>query len=283
MLGGIGQANRQYHRSKKLMDHQLGHQMSLNQHGHDLQMDMWNKTNYGAQVEHMKKAGLNPALMYGSAGQGGSTGSQTGGSASGGSATGEKVMDMQNMLLGAELRLKDALRGTEEAKQEDYKSQVENRGQDTKKKKAETLQIGFDNAVKEIDLKIKQDNIKQYTKTELAKWEELVINKDIRGLEKSITEVTKRLKENGIHNDVIATILEGGIGMKANELNEEKTITILGKDYTQTGREWLMWMAGAGYAGFKAGKFLEGAINYIPGKLDEVKDDILKVIIAGIN
>jgi hypothetical protein len=27
-------------------------------------MDMWNKTNYGAQVEHMKNAGLNPALMY---------------------------------------------------------------------------------------------------------------------------------------------------------------------------------------------------------------------------
>ena len=103
MAAGIGQANRQYHRSKKLMDHQLGHQMQLNRQGHDLQFDMWNKTNYGAQVKHMLEAGLNPALMYGSAGQGGTTGSQGGGSAAGGSAVGERVMDMQNMLVGAQI------------------------------------------------------------------------------------------------------------------------------------------------------------------------------------
>ena len=72
----------------KLMNQQMGHQMALNQQGNDLQFDLWNKTNYGAQMEHMKKAGLNPALMYGKgAGQGGSTGSQTGGSAAKGSPT----------------------------------------------------------------------------------------------------------------------------------------------------------------------------------------------------
>lgn len=37
------------------------------------QMDMWNKTNYPAQVEQMKKAGLNPGLMYGMGGGGGAT------------------------------------------------------------------------------------------------------------------------------------------------------------------------------------------------------------------
>jgi hypothetical protein len=80
----------------------------LNKQGHDLQMDMWNKTNYGAQVKHMLEAGLNPALMYGSAGQGGTTGSQGGGSAAGGSAVGENVMDMQNMLLGKQLEKIDS-------------------------------------------------------------------------------------------------------------------------------------------------------------------------------
>ena len=72
----------------QLMNQQMGNQMALNQQGNDLQFDLWNKTNYGAQMEHMKKAGLNPALMYGKgAGQGGSTGSQTGGSAAKGSPT----------------------------------------------------------------------------------------------------------------------------------------------------------------------------------------------------
>jgi hypothetical protein len=113
MLGGIGQANRQYHRQKRLMGFQQQNQMALNQQGHDLQMDMWNKTNYGAQVKHMRDAGLNPALMYGSAGQGGTTGSQGGGSAAGGSAVGEKVMDMQNMLLGAQI---DDLRASADEK-----------------------------------------------------------------------------------------------------------------------------------------------------------------------
>lgn len=41
---------------------------------HGLSMKNWNETNYGAQMDHLKKAGLNPALMYAQGGQGGSTG-----------------------------------------------------------------------------------------------------------------------------------------------------------------------------------------------------------------
>lgn len=38
-----------------------------------LALDMWNATNYESQVEHMKAAGLNPALLYSKGGPGGST------------------------------------------------------------------------------------------------------------------------------------------------------------------------------------------------------------------
>jgi hypothetical protein len=127
MLGGIGQANRQYHRQKKLMGFQHDYQRMLNQQGHDLQMDMWNKTNYKAQVEHMKKAGLNPGLMYGQAGQGGTTGSQGGGSAAGGSAAGERVMDLQNALLGAQIEKLGAETRTEDERANDLRSQIERR------------------------------------------------------------------------------------------------------------------------------------------------------------
>lgn len=103
MIGGHQSERRNYRNERRLMNQQYGNQRMLNEHGHDLQMDMWNKTNYGAQVDHMKEAGLNPALMYGSAGQGGTTGSQTGGSASKGNSQQGKVMDMQNMLMGAQI------------------------------------------------------------------------------------------------------------------------------------------------------------------------------------
>ena len=39
----------------------------------DAAYEMWEKTNYSAQKEQMKKAGLNPALMYGMSGGGGVT------------------------------------------------------------------------------------------------------------------------------------------------------------------------------------------------------------------
>ena len=83
MFGGMFQRGS----NKKNMKRQYNYQRMLNQQGHDLQFDMWNKTNYPAQLEMMKKAGLNPGLMYGlGGGSGTTTGSQGGGSATGGQA-----------------------------------------------------------------------------------------------------------------------------------------------------------------------------------------------------
>lgn len=104
MIGGHQQERRNYRNQRNLMNLQMHNQAGLNRQGHDLQMDMWNKTNYGAQVGHMKDAGLNPALMYKGAGAGGTTGSQGGGSASMGSSQQGRVMDMSNLLMGAQIK-----------------------------------------------------------------------------------------------------------------------------------------------------------------------------------
>jgi hypothetical protein len=112
-------AGQQHRRQKELMGIQFGNQQQLNRQGHEIQMDMWNKTNYGAQIEHMKKAGLNPALMYGMSGGGGTTaGSQGGGSASSGNAVQMHPMDMANLSL--------------------IKAQRDNIEADTKNKEADT-------------------------------------------------------------------------------------------------------------------------------------------------
>ncbi len=72
---------------KELMEIQNQNQRGLNQQGADLSYQQWLKTNYGAQTEQMKKAGLNVGLMYGGAGgAGGTTQTGSGGSAGGGSA-----------------------------------------------------------------------------------------------------------------------------------------------------------------------------------------------------
>jgi len=121
-LGGMidNQRNRRaYEQEKNLMGIQQQNQYALNRQGHDLQMDMWNKTNYGAQVKHMKDAGLNPALMYKGAGAGGTTGSQTGGGAGGGSAPMPKQMNIANMLIGAQI--KDLLAGAKKKEKETEK------------------------------------------------------------------------------------------------------------------------------------------------------------------
>lgn len=66
--------NRAQARYRRNQDVQNQHEASMMQRQYDLNMKQWEETNYKAQIEQMRKAGLNPALMYKSAGQGGTTG-----------------------------------------------------------------------------------------------------------------------------------------------------------------------------------------------------------------
>ena len=90
--------HRAFGQQNKLLTRQKNNQMELNEQGKNLQLEMWRKTNYKQQIAMMEKAGLNPALMYKSAGQGGSLGSQTGGSAVGGNAPQQPKMDITTIL-----------------------------------------------------------------------------------------------------------------------------------------------------------------------------------------
>ncbi len=87
VLGQNHRAKKQHNRQKELMGIQFENQQELNKQGQKLQMQTWKDTGYGAQMDMMKEAGLNPGLMYGMSGGGGqSTGSQSGGSAQSGNS-----------------------------------------------------------------------------------------------------------------------------------------------------------------------------------------------------
>ena len=179
IAGGMLGAGSQHRRQKELMGIQNKYQRGLNKQGHDLQFDMWNKTNYRAQMEHMKAAGLNPALMYGSAGQGGQTGSQGGGSAQGGNAAGFNAMDLSNMMLvKAETELKkkqgdlaksqaDAISGYQKGESESrtgvnvaqtkkIEEEIGNISADTVKKVQETTNLKTIDEVNEFERQLKK-------------------------------------------------------------------------------------------------------------------------------
>ena len=78
---------RQIAQQQKLQDMQISGNIQMQDYNYQKQMEMWNNTNYPAQVQQLGKAGLNPALLYGKGGGGGATtGSGAGMGVTGGQA-----------------------------------------------------------------------------------------------------------------------------------------------------------------------------------------------------
>lgn len=124
MLGQRQREKRALKNQEKLMGVQFANQQALNQQGHDLQLQMWKQTNYPAQMEMLKEAGLNPALLYGQSGGGGTTaGSQGGGSAASGNAPAPQPMELGQMLQGAMMQAQVKLM---EAQAEKAKAEASN-------------------------------------------------------------------------------------------------------------------------------------------------------------
>ena len=209
-------ANKQRQDQARLMGIQQQNQQQLNRQGHQLQMDMWNKTNYQAQLKHMKKAGLNPALMYGMGGGGGTTaGSQGGGSASGGNAVQMHPMDMANLSL--------------------LKAQRDNIEADTKNKEADTGLKGSqkDLAISNAEL----NNIKRDLDKQSYKYlDERDMSRESFGAVKALKEMTGANYNRVFKalDDRIGEILDvydnpgKAIKDKANKVNEVLNEALLG-------------------------------------------------------
>lgn len=130
-------------RQKEAQETQFQNQKKLMELSQQQQMEMWNKTNIGAQKKHLEEAGMNAGLLYGGQGAGGAT---TGG---GGAPTAGKadvtpvntsgimelgIMGAQKKLLEAQAEKETALAekargvdtavGTEEAKAKAFNNSV---------------------------------------------------------------------------------------------------------------------------------------------------------------
>lgn len=101
LIGGIND-KRQLKQQAKLQKLQIAGAKEMGDYNYQKQLEMWLATNYPAQVEQMKKAGINPGLLLGMGGAGGTTtGSSGGGMPSGGQAPsgGGEIQGMTGMAI----------------------------------------------------------------------------------------------------------------------------------------------------------------------------------------
>lgn len=229
LLGGIHD-QRQQRQQKRLQELQIAGQKEMGLFNQQLALDMWDKTNYEAQRRHMERAGLNVGLMYGSAGQGGTTqtptGNVTGATAAG--MTGEAGMAMQ---LGLQAEMQ--------------KANIENIKADTELKKTEAqktagidtekIKVEINNLLQTTDNAKMQNSIMQFDKTLKA------IEANIAGLTqeeivKQIQEATKKLT-----GEAVSANTKGEIDVatkdkivKAAELTNQATAAGITQTKTQT-------------------------------------------------
>lgn len=164
---------RQYFQQKKLQELQIAGQKEMGRYNQGLALDMWNKTNYEAQRRHMEAAGLNVGLMYGTAGQGGSTQTPTG-SVSGGSAEGQKGEIGMGLQLGMQTAMQQAQIELTKAQTEKTNVEAEKiAGVDTRKTGQEIKNLEVQSVILNHEEKIKEIAARVQKGTEEEQLEEL--------------------------------------------------------------------------------------------------------------
>jgi len=177
MIFGKSQDKRQLKQQEKLQKLQMKGAKEMSEFEKDQQMDMWNKTNYGAQKKHMEDAGLNAGLMYGMGGGGGvTTGGGTGAMPSGGNAEAPSAgvgMAMQLEMMKAQ---KEVLESQSDKNRADAEK---TRGVDTQGAEQENKRKEFDNEVNKLvgteetarSIRWAQDKLETESKKQLAEFD----------------------------------------------------------------------------------------------------------------
>lgn len=203
----------------KMQQDQFGNQLTLMKKQHEYNeasansaqaraYEMWEKTNYAAQIEQMKKANLSPALMYGQAGAGGGT--VSGAQGQGTSQPTDRSIEMKlkgqemglqlaNLASQIKLNESQANKNNAEANKtagvdtELAKTSIENLISQTKNEKDRNVLIWADKRFKEAAADMQEASAK------LASGQNAKIGYEINLIEKSLDKM--KLDMNGIELD----------------------------------------------------------------------------------
>ena len=236
MIGQRRRERRAMENQIRLMDIQQQNQMELNRQGQQLQQETWEATNYGNQIEMLKQAGMNPALLYGKGGIGGVTGSQGGGSAASGNAPSIQpypTMDISQIAkMASEIEVNKSiakLNNTEADKKagvDTEKTQAEIKAitQNIANEEVRNEILKIDQNLKELELTKSQMTFDAYIKKVHEELRELKGKADNSVVE---GENAKRLQEDAIQrykNEAYAVVLQNELARQGiNKTKQEVT------------------------------------------------------------
>lgn len=223
-IGNLMQGNQQ----QKMTDMQLAANKELSAYNFAQQKNFWDQTNAEAQVEHLEKAGLNPALMYSKGGgPGGSTGSPTGGAGMGIASNPANNIQI-NPAVQADIKLKE--------------SQAKNIDADTAKKTGvdtDAVQAGIDQTKQLTQNAAIQNNILQWEsgiKAAEATITTKTIDVAIQTLKASYEKLTQDIRSAKVSADInektkddiiqqaANTTIQQGLNMILTKANTDNTI-----------------------------------------------------------
>lgn len=222
LVGGLfggNSAEKQHQKELEKMGLQAKYNREQAAYNQQLALEMWDKTNYKAQVEQLIKAGLNPALLYGQGGTGGTT--QGAGAAEGVSMGTSMAVGMG--LQEQQTRANLALTASQAELNEAQANKIE--GIDTKEAES---RISLNESIKAMNeytnqLKSAQKlNLEELTKNISVERDKLIqsLRKEIA--EADITEETKDMKIDQVFHENQRLMMEGIKNYTQGRLNEKE-------------------------------------------------------------
>jgi len=244
-IGGNRIRRKQIEQQKKLTDIQVEALKELADYGMGISKEMFEATGYGAQRRQMEEAGLNPALMYGHAGTGGSTMSASAGNVSGGYASDEAAlkqakiaqrgMALQLAKLSSEIAVNNSIAkknladadATEGYKKDQAMAWIKNIEEITKNTEVQRqgilLQNDFDrirNYIAEKSADYNIETLKWMTEKARKEYEIILNNKEIS--DKTKNDVIESYKLNNMN--IAMEMLNKKAGIELSKAQTEKAI-----------------------------------------------------------
>lgn len=246
---GMGIVSGRLNDSRQIRQQELLNKLERKQmdYAQGLQMKTWNETNYEAQVAHLKKAGLNPGLLYGMGGAGGATtGNTSSGAAKAAGATNEQqgIMELglQNQLLKAQKEVMesqadknraeaDATRGvvTEEGK-----ARIISLTQGVENQKAQQKLTEIETRLKEI-----QTNVSQQTEQDQIRYIQWNAEKALEELDQARRETwIKQQTVDHVINTIVETSIGAALENEIKKLKMEEQRAGITETYTKLTQGW---------------------------------------------
>lgn len=221
-LGGL-QNQQQLHQQQRLQQLQIEGNKQMIDYNMSKQMQMWHDTNYGAQVKELEAAGLNPALLYGQGGGGGTTTGNTSTNVTQGQAT-KGGNQLAEIGMGMQLQLLQAQKENIQADTENKKAENPNIPVAGAKMQAETALTKSQTDLANLDVKFYQQTFDTRIQ-EIDRKVELIAQ-EARSIDQNtgITADTRDATVSKMQAEAVGAILQNIlIGAKTNATQQEIT------------------------------------------------------------